>query len=46
MKFNNLGESFNPLNQVYRLNYEIYWKCILNSSFNPLNQVYRLNKMD
>ena len=36
--------SFNPLNQVYRLNsLTCAWILVNRLSFNPLNQVYRLN---
>ena len=38
--------SFNPLNQVYRLNgiSGCIWLWQRLASFNPLNQVYRLNE--
>ena len=40
-----VSSSFNPLNQVYRLNQLRSSHEIENyASFNPLNQVYRLNQ--
>ena len=38
-------KSFNPLNQVYRLNQSFYllMSLLVVLCFNPLNQVYRLN---